>query len=107
MATAPDTSTTNLFAESSSERRDFFGTIKRVLFGAGAVAASSTLPARADEPTTGKIVEIQISNVDGEPGKTGTIKLQLRPEWAPRGVARFEVCVYPSLCLSTSLATRN
>jgi hypothetical protein len=88
-------SSTALQAVRGSRRRDFFDAAKRVFLGAGAVAAlgkETTPPAFAEDSTAGKIVALQVANIDGEPGKTGTLRIQLRPEWAPRGVARFEVC---------------
>jgi hypothetical protein len=39
----------------------------------------------------GRIVSFEIQNLNGIDGKTGNIKIQLAPAWAPRGVARFEV----------------
>lgn len=86
-------SLTVLQAERESRRRDLFNGVRRIFLGAGAVATlnkESVRPAFAEE-TTGKIIEMEIANIEGEAGKTGTIKIQLRPEWAPRGVARFEV----------------
>jgi peptidyl-prolyl cis-trans isomerase A (cyclophilin A) len=86
-------SSTSLQAERGSRRRDFFDAVKRGVLGAGAVAAMekvTTPPAFAEDSTAGKIVTLQVANIDGEPGKTGTLRIQLRPEWAPRGVARFE-----------------
>jgi hypothetical protein len=88
-------SSTSLQAERGSRRRDFFDAVKRGVLGAGAVAAMekvTTPPAFAEDSTAGKIVTLQVANIDGEPEKTGTLRIQLRPEWAPRGVARFEVC---------------
>lgn len=85
-------SLTVLQAERESRRRDLFNGVRRIFLGAGAVATlnkESVRPAFAEE-TTGKIIEMEIANIEGEAGKTGTIKIQLRPEWAPRGVARFE-----------------
>jgi hypothetical protein len=51
-------------------------------------AVVGALPAIAEE---GSIVELQVANLDGVEGRTGTIKIQMRPDWAPRGVQRFEV----------------
>jgi len=41
----------------------------------------------------GRLVEFTISNLDGEDGRTGTIKIQTHPEWAPIGVERFHELV--------------
>ena len=90
--TASSTSASALHA--SPQRREFFSSLKRAVISAGAVAGwgQSVKIALADEsPTTGRIVEVTVANLNGEVGKTGTFKIQLRPEWAPRGVARFEV----------------
>jgi hypothetical protein len=63
-----------------------------VFAGASTAAASQLQPALAnDDETAGSIVEFVISNLDGQEGKTGKVKIQLQPEWAPKGVARFEV----------------
>jgi hypothetical protein len=78
------------------ERRGFFSTVKRflgasVLVGAG---GSKPLPVFAEETDTspsGNIIEIQVNNIGVDSDKTGTIKIQMKPDWAPRGVARFEV----------------
>ena len=43
------------------------------------------------EAKPGRIVEMEVSNLDGEEGKTGIVRIQLRADWAPLGVARFEV----------------
>jgi hypothetical protein len=68
---------------------------------AGVVGNSFALPslavdgdATADsalEPAPGKVVEFQLASLSGNPDDTGTVKIQLYPEWAPKGVARFEV----------------
>lgn len=89
----PHFSSTELGA-TSNRRREVFGKLKKVFFAGGLVEAIRGQPALAEEatpsPPTGRVVQLQIGNVDGEEGKTGTIKIQLHPEWAPRGVARFE-----------------
>ena len=40
---------------------------------------------------SGRIVEMEVSNLDGEEGKTGIVRILLRDDWAPLGVARFQV----------------
>jgi len=51
-----------------------------------------SLPVLAEDVSEpGKIVEIEVKNLDG--GSGGTIKIQMKPDWAPRGVARFEELV--------------
>mmetsp|Transcript_30996 Transcript_30996/g.73031 ORF Transcript_30996/g.73031 Transcript_30996/m.73031 type:complete len:277 (-) Transcript_30996:94-924(-) len=86
--------TLHLKDSNDQERRGFFSSVRR-LFGASVLVAGTggkALPVFADETDTassgGKIVEIQVSNLDG--GESGTIKIQMKPDWAPRGVARFE-----------------
>ena len=82
-----------LAREEPSRRRDFLNAIKRVFIGAGGTVVSAGIPGAFAEDTApvGKMVEIEVANLDGEQDKTGNIRIQLRPEWAPRGVARFEV----------------
>jgi len=79
---------------SDQERRGFFYSMKK-LFGASVLVSGiggKSLPVFADDTSTsGKIVEIEVKNLDG--GAAGTIKIQMKPDWAPRGVARFEELV--------------
>jgi len=79
-------------ARHDSRSLALFGTRREVMVGAGFTAASvlaSGLPASAVDE--GKVVVLQVDNLDGVAGKTGTIKIQLHPEWSPNGVKRFEV----------------
>mmetsp|Transcript_10481 Transcript_10481/g.14862 ORF Transcript_10481/g.14862 Transcript_10481/m.14862 type:complete len:155 (-) Transcript_10481:695-1159(-) len=96
---APERSTTALEAEAS--RRGVLGKIRGAVVGAATLAIFRQGPsvAIADdaEPTTGRIVELEVANLGGEEGKIGKVKIQLRPEWAPRGVKRFEVRQYKSM----------
>ena len=57
-------------------------------------ATTSLLPneANADEVEEGKLIEFQVSNLDGVEGNTGTFVIRTKPSWAPKGVQRFEVC---------------
>jgi hypothetical protein len=93
-------------------RRDLLNAIKRVFIGTGGAVMSRGIPAAFAEDTApvGKVVEIAVANLDGEAGKTGTIRIQLKPEWAPRGVARFEVSLVLIFCvryLATYLLRNN
>lgn len=95
-STTITTTTTTTTQLDVFRRRQIFGGLRRIVF-AGALllkSSSSSFPKEvavaAEAPTAGRIVEFQLNNLDGISGKTGTIKIQLRPEWAPRGVARFE-----------------
>ena len=91
-------STTALQAtpEGKPTRRSVLGNFKRAVVGAATLAAFRQGPkvALADDTVTsaGRIVELTVANLDGIEGNSGTIKIQLQPEWAPRGVRRFEVC---------------
>lgn len=86
------TTTTEL---SAIRRRAAFSWFKKALMaGVGLSTASNIADAQAAAPEgdeAGKIVTMQVDNLDGEPGNTGTIKIQMQPSWAPRGVERFEV----------------
>jgi hypothetical protein len=80
--------------DASGRRRKFLNAMRRVFIGGTGAALWNQRVSRAfadDTPVAGKIVDLQIANLDGEVGKTGTIRIQLKPEWAPRGVTRFEV----------------
>jgi hypothetical protein len=87
-----------LAKQDGSMRRNVLDTIKRVFIGTGAALASQGIPVAFADDTApvGKVVEIAVANLDGDPGKTGTIRIQMKPEWAPRGVARFEVSLADS-----------
>ena len=80
----------------AASRRGVLGRIKGAVLGVATFGAFRQRPSVAlaeeiPETTNGRIVELQIANLEGVEGKTGTVKIQLRPEWAPRGVKRFEV----------------
>lgn len=73
-------SSTELDAFSSSRRREVFGNLKKAVFAGGLMGAFRREPALADDspsPVTGRVVEFVIGNVGGEPGVTGTVKIQL------------------------------
>lgn len=90
---------TVLFAEESErspKRRSVLGNLRRAVVGTATLAAfrSKPLPVNAAEEilsSPGRIVQLEIANLGGEAGNTGIVKIKLQPEWAPRGVKRFEV----------------
>jgi len=98
VAKFPRLSSTSLLQQqqesNDQERRGFFSSVKS-LFGASVLVSGiggKSLPAFAEDTSvSGNIIEIQVNNLDG--GSAGTIKIQMKPEWAPRGVARFEELV--------------
>lgn len=90
----PRTAESSTTALSAIRRRAAFSWLKKaVLTGVGISTASKLeqQAALAADEEGGKIVTLTVDNLDGEAGKTGTIKIQLQPSWAPRGVERFEV----------------
>jgi hypothetical protein len=75
-------SSTELDAFSSSRRREVFGNLKKAVVAGGLMGAFRREPALAEDsqspsPVTGRVVEFLIGNVGGEPGVTGTVKIQL------------------------------
>lgn len=70
----------------ASSRRNV---VEAATLTAASILTGGGLPAIAAEEV-GKVVEFQLDNLDGTSGKTGIIKIQLHPEWAPNGVKRFE-----------------
>jgi hypothetical protein len=88
IVTTPKISTA-LEAEREGSRRRFFASVRRLFLGAGAVSSvvgGRLVPVFAESTdgsstSIGNIVEIQVSNLDGNPDSTGTIKIQLKPEW--------------------------
>ena len=93
VVTRRNSATTELAATNpGSQRREIFGWIKRAAVVGLAFKTASTVPrAVVAEDAAGRIITFNVNNLNGEAGKTGTYKIQLVNEWAPRGAARFEV----------------
>ena len=91
---------TPLYAQ--KQRRTFLRRVKNVAFAAiglrtatqPASAAPSSAATMADDAVNGRIVTFEVTNLGGEEGRTGKFQIQMAPEWAPKGVARFEVRSY-------------
>lgn len=97
-----DSPSSSSVVESSSEddadhppRRKVLRTIGKAIVGTVTLSAfrkqvgPQVAIADVSEPTSGKIVTMEVTNLDGIRGKTGTVKIQVRPEWAPTGAKRF------------------
>jgi len=83
---APTTRTTSPSALFALDRRHVLATAAAAAIGTAAVAQ----PVAALDDS-GKLVELTIANLND--GTSGVVKLQLKSEWAPKGVARFEELV--------------
>lgn len=81
-------SSTSLTALYAADRRNVLATSALTLLS---TFLGPLDDARADDNLSGKIVQFQVANLDD--GSSGTIKIQLEPDWAPKGVARFEELV--------------
>lgn len=81
----------------NNERRGFFSKVRNwvgstILVG-GALPVFAADDATVTTPAAGNIIEMKVSNIEGDSTKSAIIKIQMKPEWAPRGVARFEELV--------------
>ncbi|CAJ1946293.1 unnamed protein product [Cylindrotheca closterium] len=88
---------TRLFAEEparSLKRRSILGNLRKAVVGSATLAAFRQKPAPVNAEdilaSPGRTVQLEIANLEGVEGNTGIVKLKLQPEWAPRGVKRFE-----------------
>jgi len=64
----------------------FAATFNGILSSPAAVSAVDEVA----EPE-GRLIEFQVANLDGPDGaNSGTIVIKMRPDWAPKGVQRFE-----------------
>ena len=82
------TSTEDEHESKKSSRRDLLGWFRRAaVVGAGTSLRPLSAPAAED---SGRIVEFTVSNLKGQADQSGTVRIQLEPSWAPRGVQRFE-----------------
>jgi hypothetical protein len=84
--------------DGGGQRREVIGTWLRKALVLGLGFKSTTIATTASASQTGdmdavngRIVTFEVQNLNGVDGQTGTVKVQMAPTWAPRGVARFEV----------------
>ncbi len=84
------------FASSLEQRRQRF--LRQVLGGVVIIvvvvivlSVVLTHQQQASVPSTSRLFEFQVGNLDGDDSQTGSIFIRTIPEWAPIGVARFHV----------------
>jgi peptidyl-prolyl cis-trans isomerase A (cyclophilin A) len=69
--------------------------MKKAIVGAATLATfrQSPAPVLAEDiiESPGRVVKLEIANLDGVEGNIGIVKIKLQSEWAPVGVKRFEV----------------
>jgi len=74
-----------------SRREAAFGLVASVAVGTGLLDPQVARAAEAEVAEEGsKLIEFEVTNLDGEEGKTGTFVVRTHPNWAPIGVGRFE-----------------
>jgi hypothetical protein len=90
-------------ANGGNRRRGFLGNLGKA--AVSGIAATLSIFHKPPKPamaisadyhsvaTLGRMVQVEVANLNGIEGNRGTFKIQLRPEWAPRGARRFEVSV--------------
>lgn len=92
--TLTSSSDDNDVQEPPSRRRDFFRWFRRAALLTAGGGGLSPGVANADDSSTitpgGRIVDLEVSNLQGNSELSGTVRIQLEPSWAPRGVERFE-----------------
>lgn len=81
-------STDNDENQQEISRRDVM--VQTTLAAAAAGLSMASSANAAEEGAAGRLIELAVENLDGEAGKSGKIVIQLRPDWAPKGAARFE-----------------
>lgn len=90
------TFTSRLYAKSPEfSRRELTTQVTSSVLATSATTAIATtlLSEQAfaeDDVEEGRLIEFQVSNLDGVEGNTGTFVIRTRPSWAPKGVQRFE-----------------
>jgi len=86
-ATQNDDTSPSETKPSPLSRRDLGTHAKTLLATTTLSLLATTTPAIAAEE---RKIELVISNLEGTEGNTGRIVIQMHPDWAPNGVARFE-----------------
>lgn len=74
--------------DSETTRRNYF---TEVVSTVSAASLLTSTVVNADESTEeGKLIEFEVTNLDGVEGNSGKFVIRTKPSWAPIGVDRFE-----------------